>query len=389
MFFLNWNHFKTDNKKLYGCLGVERGAVINIKFINGFFIAPDDYSNRKSSLPKILLDKSIIEVFKEKSPKIVKDVETFYKIVGGFDRLNYVKLKHGAKLAYFFAASYYAYINNLKDVKLDNLFKNPIQGEVTKNQSNYLIKFVELAAHRNQAINLSSLFHFAVLLIKEVSPKTNFPACFNRTVEFLANKSYYPYGNILGSGFEETVQEMLEKIETHNESLLAKLVRTVTNENGVLFPLDGDEQFKNAANKKARGIKLPDYVFVSAKHICPVDLKANLNFANLEQVTADNLQNLFLRMEDEIRIIFSGLTLGGKFIEPYKQETKELAAETKSETPMQVLKNKSITGKDLGIISKLWKESKPITQELLLSLGFSHTDLGMVVDIFNRMLSKK
>lgn len=118
-------------------------------------------------------------------------------------------------------------------------------------------------------------------------------------------------------------------------------------------------------------------------------MKVNLNFAKETQIQGDNLRKLYNKLKDKFREIFADLTVEGEFVEPPKEEAKEKKQKKKSSTPMEVLKEKGVPGKDLGIINKLWQAGKKIDQETLKSEGFSHENLGMVVNIFNGMLKEK
>lgn len=264
MFLLKWHHLKKDNKKLHKQLGVEKGTQINLHFSDGFLISPDDNVNRAAHLPKIINPKSIVEVFKDKYPKIYGDVEKFYKMVGGFDRLDYQKFKKGAKIAYFFAATYYLYSNGINNLgKVKTLYKDDYREEIEKRLSNLLSQFIELASHRGQKIELFSLFKFAISIIKEVSSNIEFSSEFSNLTNFLRSMKYYPYGILVGNEFEREVQEIFENEETKNEKYLAKQVHSRVNEKGVLIPLDEDEEFRKIANKKANGMNVPDYLFIT------------------------------------------------------------------------------------------------------------------------------
>jgi hypothetical protein len=384
MFFLSWIHFKKENKRLHENLGVDKGNKIDLAFSDGFFICPDDRTNQASKLPKIILNSTIIEFFAQKYHKIYHDVDNFYKIgdAGVFDKNNYMKLKIGAKTAYFFAAAQYIFSKKFELKEIGEAYRGAHQKEIEDKLSEYLKGFVETAKKRGVKIKLADLFRFAKSLVLEISPNAKIDEEFNEYMTFVRSKRFYPYGTLLGTAFEQEVQGIFEKLETKNENHLAKLVQAKVGETGTLIPLDEDPDYRDAATK-AKGFSVPDYIYVTGKHIIPIDLKINLDFAKPEQVSAKNLRGLFEKTSKKIDMIFQGLTIEGKYIETHKEEVKK----EKALTPMIALKDKGLSGKDLGTIAQLWSKQQPIDQDTLASKGISG-DLGMIVDTFNNLLKK-
>lgn len=314
MFFLTWNHFKKDNKKLHEYLGSD-GTNIDLNYTFGFFICPDDYTNRDSHFPKIIVNFTRLELFKMKKPEIYDNVEQFFRVVGGFDRLNYQKFKDGARVAYLLAAAYFAYENKLPLASLNQLYREAYHKEILAHHQSYLVKLAELAAKNNQRMNIFSLYSYALKLIKETAPKVILPKECNSLLIFLKADGFNPYGQVLGSGFEEEMQKIFESLETSNEHYLTKLIAQYVGSIGVLIPLDGDQEFRKFADKNAKGISIPDYIFVTSKHIVPIDLKVDLSFAKEKQVDPNNLETLFTICESKIKVMFDGFKINGKRIE--------------------------------------------------------------------------
>lgn len=194
MFFLKWSHLKQDNTKLKEYLAASGHTGQNLQIHDGFFIAPDDLANEANVLPKIITsDRSIVDIFGTLNHKIYEDVVNFYRIVGGFDRRDYKKFKTGAKIAYFFAVSYYACANKLNLTKINTAYSGDIQKEVEKNLSRYLLEFIssylleliELSAkspHKDKVkdkVNLFDLFPHAKANITHSSPNLKLPDDFN------------------------------------------------------------------------------------------------------------------------------------------------------------------------------------------------------------------
>ncbi len=390
MFILTWDHFKRDNKKLLKYLKVDDGSMINLSYHDGFFICPDDYINRQKHFPKILTSMSIIDIFKRDYKVLYHTVRDFFQIFEGFDRLNYEKFKIGAKISYFLGASYYVYYKKINFLeKINPLYKRGHASYIKRNLRSLLNRFIELAAKKNIKMNIYALFKFAKKIIKEKSPNIFFRSEFNNLTAFCRSTSFNPFSTFIGSKFEEKIQELFEEMQRDEINNLTKKISAEIGENGIMIPLDEDNSFKKAANKRAQGLCVPDYVFVSDTMIVPADLKTNLTFAKERQISAFNLKSLFNKLENKKRIIFSGLTIEGEFIETAEEEAVHKQRKKKSKSPMGLLKKEGVEGKYLKIIASLWSKEKPIDQETLKLSGVKHENLGMIVYIFNDMLEKR
>lgn len=309
MFFLKWSHLKADNRKIKEYLNIGQ-AIHPLQIRSGFFISPDDYANRQSPLPKIITpENSIIDLFAKRYTSVCNDVTNFYRIVGGFDRLDYKKFKTGAKLAYFFAAVYYVASQKIPVAKINQLYQGNMQQDIEKKLARLLAGFVEMAAIQKQKITIFSLFSFAVNIL--IQAKISLPDDFETLTAFVSSSSYWPYGMLLGQLFEQQVQEIFEGLETKNETYLTKLISANLGSAGILIPIDEDEEFKKFASKKASGIKVPDYIFITNSAIHPIDLKVNLEFAKPEQIDAANLAVLFNKCYEKISAIFDGFSING------------------------------------------------------------------------------
>jgi hypothetical protein len=398
MWFLNWSHFSKDNEKLKEHLQISEGRKVDLKVVDGFFICPEDKVNSRSSLSHLNVDGlSIIDMFKENFPEDYGHVEKFFRAVGGFDRLNYTKLKIGAKLGYFYAVSFYVFDKGMTDIKKKTqLYQNPIQSSVMGNLDKYLAGFVELAAKRGVQISILGLFDFAKSLLISLNPNFKFTPEFSRMNEFIKTSGNYPYGLVLGDEFEKTIQDLFEKRESKHKEFLTKFVHSKVGKPGVLLAFDANKDLTKAAEKAAaehdyKGLKIPDYIYITDEEIIHLDLKVNLSVADPKQVSKENLRTLFLFLQKEIAVIFCDIKVEGKFIETPKAKKEDEKVEKKAMTPMQAFPE-LVEGYDKrsnGTIAKLWGQNRQITEDHLISAGITKGNLAQMVKIFNEMLKDK
>ena len=242
----------------------------------------------------------------------------------------------------------------------------------------------------NVATNMPSLFSYSVSLLKSKFPDLKLHANeFGRIRNFFQTFNYNPLAQLIGDVLEDEIQTLFEKQETKNEHYLSKLLYSHIGERGVMISFDEDENIKKAANKKANGISLPDYIFITRRHIIPADIKTNLSFAKEKQVSAKNLRELFSKIYDEISYIFNDLKIEGRLIQRRDEVKDTQKQERKASTPMQILGKKGVPGSDMGKIGGLWRQGKSINEDDLRRAGVSHSNLGLIVNIFNGMLGKK
>ena len=400
------SELKRSNKKLHNELGVERGEQVDIKFVDGFFICPDDEENRKKNLPhKVILNINLVEFILNHFKDIAECISLLKDYMGQSKNSlvpNFFYLKKTFKLIFFFAGAYHIYSCNKQVGSIKSaIYKGDKAKELQKKIVNNFKCFLDLAIKKEISRNYKSLFDFAKYLIQEKIPQVKFKKHFRDFRSFVRFEGYNPLKNWLGDEWEPKIEEdfteedsekldKLFKKEFDAFRLIRKLVKT---KKGVLIAFDREEIIE----RKPEGVKCPDYLYVTKKQIRPIDMKCTLKYAKPQQVSAENMREFFERAPSIFQDIFYGLTIEGKFMESSREDSKIERKEEESFDPQQVLSECGVDSrKDLKIISELWNEWKdkwqdkvPITQKILRERGIKHSNLGLIMKVFNEMLNNK
>lgn len=257
---------------------------------DGFFICPDDRVNRRSRLPKLVLDESVMDFFAGWFPDIASEVETFAEMLGGFDRLDYETFKLGARLSYLFAAAAYLHGKGERLPHPNKLYTRGRHEEVLAAQHSLLTRFLTLALQNRCQPTLRSLFPFATRLLAERCAEM--PREFSSLAVFAASDGYHPYAILSGDAFELHFRERFEQ----DAALQERISRRVGA--GALVALDHRE-FAGQLS-----VSVPDLLSVSGGAITPIDLKLNMRFASWRQVSASNLRKLFSAEGSPLREVF-------------------------------------------------------------------------------------
>ncbi len=264
---------------------------------DGFFICPDDRVNRRSRLPKLVLDESVMDFFAGWFPDIASEVETFSEMLGGFDRLDYETFKLGARLSYLFAAAAYLHGKGDRLPHPNRLYTGGRHEEVLAAQHSLLTRFLTLALQNRCQPTLKSLFPFATRLLAERCAEM--PREFSSLAVFAASEGYHPYAILSGDAFELHFRERFEQ----DASLQERISRRVGA--GALITLDHRE-FAGQLS-----VSVPDLLSVAGGAITPIDLKLNMRFASWRQVNASNLRQLFSCEGSPLREVFRGYRVDG------------------------------------------------------------------------------
>ncbi|MBU0666585.1 MAG: hypothetical protein KKB65_00840 [Nanoarchaeota archaeon] len=388
MELLTWNHFRRENNLLRKKLGVDEGKIFDLYFSNGFFIAPDSYKNRSEPISKILLKRKVVDVFRGSFPKISAVIKELFEVTEGFDPLNWDKFTYGLKLGYFFAATSYLYEKKLRPELITFLYRRKHVRQIHYRFEYYIKQFLNLFEkfHEDRKKNLYVLFKFAIDLIHYVSPKTKFPKDFRNLKSFLKIISD-PFMSLYGHAFEDVMQEKFKQTGLDIQDYILACSTSKVGENGVLIPLDEDDGFKRSASFHAGGLRVPDFLFITESRIFPVDLKVTLHKNNYNQVSANNIRQLFSLCKRDLCVIFDKITIEGHLIESEKLKHK---IKKSIDNPMQILSKECQLSKiDMTLIATLWREGRVVDQNILKSMGVKHGNLGMITSVFNNALSNK
>lgn len=284
-------------RKDNSALAAEVGAGQPLALADGFFICPDDRVNRRSRLPKLVLDESVMDFFAEWFPDIASEVETFAEMLGGFDRLDYETFKLGARLSYLFAAAAYLHGKGERLPHPNRLYTRGRHEEILAAQHSLLTAFLTLALQNRCQPTLRSLFPFATKLLAERCAEM--PREFSSLAVFAASDGYHPYAILSGDAFELHFRERFENDAALQERIAGRVGA------GALIALDHHD-FSGMLN-----VSVPDLLSVADRVITPIDLKLNLRFASWRQVSASNLRQLFSAEGSPLREVFRGYRIEG------------------------------------------------------------------------------
>ncbi len=367
-------------------LGIEEGEKINLQFHEGFFFCPNDQMNKESSLPKILLPETIIEILERKDPSLFSQLFHGYNYIFPSTSLpwdNYSQFLQEIAVIYLLAASSYIIEENPSYKKISQLYQEPHKTTILKKFTVYLQLFLARHGYKH------NLMEFYSTARDEIGSSDEYLK-FIETVP----SSYNLVGHLIGGVLEEEIRndqslEIFQKEIKKHEQRFAALCGSVVRSPGILFGFEADDDVRDQLQKKAQGLGHPDFIFVTKEFIFPVDCKINLTFAKERQISAQNLREVLGKIPDTYQTIFNNITVEGKLIESVAEQALDKIVEKKTETPMQsLLKEGIIEKQSIGIIAKLWGLKKTVTIATLEQLGVKG-NLARIVKVFNEMLQNE
>lgn len=275
---------------------------------DGFFLALDDYLNRRSGLPCVLLPTTIVQFFRVHFSNAYKDISAFYRLTGeDIDPLDWMKLKHGASLAYFFAVVCYAHETRPRLKKVNDLYDAWIAGRIQPHLHYYLSNMLLAAQQEGVRVNLFNLFTFSIEMLKASHPTLHLPKDFKDITSFLRSGYAAPYTRrLIGEAYEENLQHSFESEEA--SEVLAYISRH-TGDDGILIPIDEDKPTRQYIHRHTRQCKVPDYLFITKKAIHPIDLKVALDHAREDQVSRKNLLIILSSCSERFLPVFRDSTV--------------------------------------------------------------------------------